>query len=139
MLVVVGIIPEEETVKISDPPATIPNLLAELEYSPVSVSLVKAIEGAATVPLANVSCPEIEGASFKDRVIDEPKLTSPPPDKLVPAETVTLELVKAELGILVKVLDEPDKDLLVKVSVVSLPIRVVVVAGRLKFIPPEDS
>jgi len=51
--------------------------------------------------------------SFKDKVPDPPKTISPPPVKLVPAVTVTLELVKAELGILVKVFDEPDIDLLV--------------------------
>ena len=74
--------------------------------------------------------PEMDGESFKAKVIDDPKLTSPPPDRLVPAVTVTLELVKAELGMLVKVLEEPEIDLLVRVSVVSFPTKVVVISGK---------
>ena len=56
-----------------------------------------------------------ETESFKFKVTEPPKLTSPPPDKLVPALTVTLELDKAEFGILEKVLDEPEIVLLVRV------------------------
>lgn len=62
-----------------------------------------------------VKVPDKEMESFKDRVADEPKEISPPPDKLVPAVTVTLLLDRAELGRLVKVLLEPDMLLLVKV------------------------
>lgn len=79
---------------------------------------------------ATVKVPEMEGESFKDRVTDDPKDTSPPPERLVPAVTVTLELDKAELGRLVKVLDDPERDLLVKVWVLSVPTRVVVTSGK---------
>lgn len=99
-------------------------------YSPVFVSSVKVREGAAAVPLAKLNTPEMVGESFKDKVTDDPRVTSPPPLRLVPAETVTLLLVKAELGMLVRVLDEPDRLLLVKVWVVSMPTRVVVAAGK---------
>ncbi len=67
------------------------------------------------MPSASWITPDIEGDDARLKVIDPPSDTSPPPDKLVPAVTVTLELVKPELGILVKVLLEPDNDLLVKV------------------------
>lgn len=77
-----------------------------------------------------VNVPDKEMESFKDRVIDEPKVTSPPPERLVPEDTVTLEFVRAELGMLVKVFEEPDRLLLVKVWVVSVPTKVVVASGR---------
>ena len=54
-----------------------------------------------------VNAPAIDGASFKAKVTEEPKLTSPPPDKLVPAVTVIFPLDNAELGIAEKVLSEP--------------------------------
>ena len=52
---------------------------------------------------------------FKLKVVEPPKLTSPPPERFVPAETVILALVRAELGIFFKVLSEPEIVLLVKV------------------------
>lgn len=101
-----------------------------LLYIPVSVSLVKVKDGAAAVPSASCTTPENEGESLAEMVIEPPKLTSPPPLKFVPALMVTLELERPELGILVKVFDEPDKLLLVRVWVVSVPSRVVVASGR---------
>lgn len=75
------------------------------------------------------SVPDNEMESFKERVVDPPSDTSPPPDKLVPGETVILELDKAELAILFKVLSEPEIVLLVNVWVVSVPTIVVVASG----------
>ena len=60
-----------------------------------------------------------EMLSFKETVAEDPREISPPPVKLVPAVTVTLELDKAELGILVKVLEEPERVLFVRVWVLS--------------------
>ena len=62
-----------------------------------------------------VRVPESETESFKLKVVDPPKLTSPPPERFVPAETVILELAKAEFEILVIVLSEPEIVLFVKV------------------------
>ena len=77
-----------------------------------------------------VKVPEREIESFKFKVVDPPKETVPPPERLVPAETVIEESDRAELGILEKLFDEPDKVLLVKVWVVSVPTRVVVASGK---------
>ena len=107
-----------------------PILFVPIRYSPVSVSSVNVRAGAAAVPSANLITPETAGEEAKDKVTELPKVTSPPPERLVPAVTVTLELDRAELGILVKVLDEPDKDLLVNVWVLSVPTKVVVASGR---------
>ena len=49
------------------------------------------------------------------KVIDPPRDTAPPPDKPEPALIVMEELLKAELGMLVMVLSEPEMVLLVKV------------------------
>lgn len=112
-------------------PAVIkPILFVPIRYSPVSTSSVNVSPGAVAVPSANLTTPEITGELAKDKVIELPKVTSPPPLKLVPAVTVTLELVRAELGILVRVFEPPEMDLLVRVSVVSFPTRVVVASGR---------
>ena len=77
-----------------------------------------------------VKVPVMAGESFKAMVMELPSLTSPPPVRLVPAVTVILASVKAEAGMLVKVLSAPDIVLLVKVCVVSIPTRVVVASGR---------
>ncbi len=99
--------------------------------SPVSVvfPVTARVEERVVAPVT-VRVPEIEGEDFRLKVTDEPSDTSPPSARLVPAVTVTLELLKAELGILVKVLADPERDLLVKVSVVVLPTRVSVISGR---------
>ena len=81
-----------------------------------------------------LSVPESSIESFKETVMDDPKDTSPPPVRLVPAETVTFELVRAELGMLVKVLVEPEIDLLVNVSVVALPTKVSVALGKVSWL-----
>lgn len=107
--------------EVAVPPVIKPILFAPIRYSPVSVSLVKVKPGAAAVPSANLTTPPAvnvplkEMESFKEMVAEEPKVISPPPVRLVPAVTVILLLLRAELGMLVKVLLEPDMDLLVKV------------------------
>jgi hypothetical protein len=55
----------------------------------------------------------------------------PPKDTADPL-IVTDELVRAELGIFVKVLVVPEIDLLVNISVVALPTRVSVAAGMVR-------
>lgn len=92
--------------------------------APVTVSAEERVEAPDT---ANVPPKVME--SFKPIVAEEPNVISPPPVRLVPAETVILLLVKAELGILVRVLSDPEMDLFFKVSVVSVPTRVVVASG----------
>ena len=101
----------------------------------VVVPVTPKVEEAVTAPVkveapVTVNVPDIEGESFKAREIDSPNFTSPPPVKLVPAETVTLAADKAELGILEKVLSEPEIDLFFKVSVVVLPTKVSVASGK---------
>ncbi len=137
-------LPDESMVmpEAAVPPVIKPILFALIRYSPVSVSLVKVKAGAAAVPSAKETRPVvarevIEGESFKAIVMEDPKVISPPPVKLVPAVTVTLELVRAELGILVRVLEEPEIDLLVKVWVVSIPTRMVVAPGRVNLLAPD--
>lgn len=49
------------------------------------------------------------------KVIDPPKDTSPPPERPEPALIVIEELLRAELGILSKVLEDPEIVLLVNV------------------------
>lgn len=66
------------------------------------------------------------------KVALEPKVISPPPDNPVPAVIVILEEANAAMGILDKVLDDPEIVLLVKVLVVSIPTRVVVASGKVK-------
>src|SRR3989344_3107101 len=92
------------------------------------------LEGVVEVPIPTLpdtpKLPDIETLSFKFKVMDPPKATSPPPVRLVPAETVNLPLDKAEFGILVNVLEDPDIVLLVKVWVKSIPTRVVAVEGK---------
>ncbi len=112
------------------PPVIKAMLFAPIRYSPLSVSSVKANPGAEAVPSEISTTPEKEGEDLAERVIDPPSETVPPPVKLVPAVTVTAEFDRAELGILVKVLALPERDLLVKVWVVSVPTRVVVAPGR---------
>src|SRR3989344_6959663 len=92
------------------------------------------LEGVVEVPIPTLpdtpKLPDRETLSFKFKVMDPPKATSPPPVRLVPAETVNLPLDKAEFGILVNVLEDPDIVLLVKVWVKSIPTRVVVPSGK---------
>ena len=117
LIVPIPTLPEELMVMpdVADPPVIKPILFEPIRYSPVSVSLVKVKEGAAAVPSASCMTPDMEGDDARLKVTDPPRDTSPPPERLVPAVTVTLELVRPELGILVKVFDEPDKDLFVNV------------------------
>ena len=112
------------------PPVISPILFAPIRYSPLVVSLVNASPGAAAVPSARSTWPAKVGESLPEIVIDEPNSTSPPPVRLVPAVTVTLWFAKAELGILVKVLSDPEIVLLVTVWVVLVPTKVVVASGK---------
>ncbi len=72
-----------------------------------------------TEALPEVKRETMDKLSLRFKVTELPKLTSPPPDRLVPAVIVTLELVRALLGMSVKVLDPPDMVLLVMVWVLS--------------------
>lgn len=141
VIVPIPTLPEEFMVmpEVAEPAVIKPIEFEPIRYSPVSASLVNVKDGAAAVPSASDITPEIVGESFKAMVMDEPKFTSPPPVRLVPAVTATLELTRAELGILVKVLDEPDRDFLVRVWVVSVPTKVVVAEGRVNWKPPDES
>lgn len=78
--------------------------------APVVVSVLERVVAPLTPKV-----PDKETESFRDKVADPPKLISPPPVKFVPAVTVILELVRAELGMLVMVLEEAFRVLLVKV------------------------
>ena len=77
---------------------------------------------------ARVPPKEIE--SLSESVADPPKFISPPPVRFVPAETVILELERAEFAILVIVLFDPEIVLFSKVSVLVAPIKVVVTSGK---------
>ena len=98
----------------------------ERVVAPVVVKVDERIVGPVTVKV-----PAMVGESFKDIVADPPNTMSPPPVRLVPAVSVILLFVKAELDMLVKVLDEPEIVLLIRISVVSFPTKVVVKSGRL--------
>ena len=76
--------------------------------------MAREVDDNVVAPLT-VRVPAKDTESFKVRVTDEPKETSPPPVKLVPGEIVTLEFDKAELAILDRVFDDPEMVLLVKV------------------------
>ncbi len=72
---------------------------------------------------------EISSLSFSVRL--DPKDTSPPPERLVPELIVTLELDRAELGMLEKVLLLPERVLLVSVWVLLVKTKVPAVKVRL--------
>lgn len=72
----------------------------------------------------------IDKSLLRFKVTLLPNDTSPPPERLVPAVTVTLELDKAELGMLVKVLSLPDMLLLVSVCVALVRTTVPVACGN---------
>lgn len=121
------------------PAVQVTTLLDELrqtaEPEPADKPVKETVEARVAAPFKvlaplTVKVPARETESDKARLTEPPKETDPPPDKLVPAERVMEELDKAELGILEKLLDEPDKVLLVRVWVVSVPTRVVVASGR---------
>ena len=69
--------------------------------------------------------------SLREIVADDPREISPPPVRLVPGEIVILELDKALLGILVKVLLLPERLLLVRVWVLLVKTNVPAAKVRL--------
>ena len=107
-----------------------PSALGQVYVTPLKavVPVTASVEDRVVAP-DTVNVPDKDMESFKDNVIDEPSVTSPPPERLVPVETVTFGLDKAELGMDLKVLSEPESVLFVKVWVVSVPTRVVVASG----------
>lgn len=112
---------------------------ARVEESVVAPSTVRVdatVDARVEVP-DTFKVPDNAIESFSPTVTDDPSSTSPPPVRLVPALIVILLLVKAELGILVRVLSDPEIDLFFKVSVVSVPISVVDVPGRLNILAPD--
>lgn len=78
------------------------------------------------VPVIESTAPEPPPVAVK--VIDPPNETSPPPESPEPALIVIEELLNAEFGMLVKVFEDPEMLLLVRVwtalSITKLPFEV---------------
>ena len=66
---------------------------------------------------------ENEGLGLTAKEVDPPRLTVPPPIILLPALMVIELFTKEELGMLLKVLFPPERDLLVKVWLLSEPTK----------------
>ena len=103
-------------------------MTASVDDSVVAPDTASVDERVLAPETARVPLKEIEES--RDRVVDPPKLTLPPPVKFVPAETVIDEFESAELEILVIVLLDPEIVLFCKVSVLVAPIKVVVASGK---------
>ena len=86
-----------------------------LEFAKFSEATTAPVVGEIVKVPSELETELIKLVTVEVSVSDPPKETSPPPDNPEPVLIVTLLLDRAELGILVKVLEEPDKLLLVKV------------------------